>query len=190
MTSLDLQNSPMKQSDCYCPILHMDKLRFRKVKLLDQDHSQGLCMPGKQQALVKQQLVLWLYHCLIVLTLSFFNRLCFRAVWAHSEIKGKAQKFPVYPLPPHRPSLRVFPGSFPGSSVGKESACSAGDPCSIPGQGRSPGEGNGNLPQYSCLENRGAWRATSLWGSESRTATKPPPPPFSTSSTRWYICHN
>ena len=42
---------------------------------------------------------------------------------------------------------------FPGSSDGKESACNAGDPGSIPGSGRSPGEGNGNPLQYSCLEN-------------------------------------
>ena len=49
-------------------------------------------------------------------------------------------------------------------SVGKESACSAGDPGSVPGLGRSPGEGNGNLLQYSCLENsqdRGTWQAIS-----------------------------
>ena len=48
-------------------------------------------------------------------------------------------------------------------SVGKESACNAGDPGSITGRERSPGEGNGNPPQCSCLENpmeRGAWRAT------------------------------
>ena len=53
--------------------------------------------------------------------------------------------------------------SFPDSSVGKESACNAGDPGSIPGSGRSPGEGNGNPLQYSCLENpvdRGAGQAT------------------------------
>ena len=46
------------------------------------------------------------------------------------------------------------------SSVGKEFACSAGDPVSIPGLGRSPGEGNGNPLQYACLENlmdRGIW---------------------------------
>ena len=42
---------------------------------------------------------------------------------------------------------------FPGGSDGKESACSVGDPGSIPGSGRSPGEGNGNSLQYSCLEN-------------------------------------
>ena len=45
---------------------------------------------------------------------------------------------------------------------GKESACNAGDLGSIPGSGRSPGEGNDNPLQYSCLENlmdRGAWQA-------------------------------
>ena len=42
---------------------------------------------------------------------------------------------------------------FPGGSEVKESAWNAGDPGSTPGSGRSPGEGNGNLLQYSCLEN-------------------------------------
>ena len=49
---------------------------------------------------------------------------------------------------------------LPYSSDGKASACSAGDLGSIPGLGRSPGEGNGNPLQYSCLENSmggGAW---------------------------------
>ena len=52
---------------------------------------------------------------------------------------------------------------FPGGSDGKESACNAGDPGSIPGSGRFPGEGNSNPLLYSCLENpmeRGAWQAT------------------------------
>ena len=52
---------------------------------------------------------------------------------------------------------------FPHSLVGKESACNAGDLGSITGSGRSPGEGNGDPLQYSCLENpmdRGAWQAT------------------------------
>ena len=51
-------------------------------------------------------------------------------------------------------------GDFPGGSDGKVSAYNAGDPGSIPGSGRSPGEGNGNPLHYSCLENpmdRGAW---------------------------------
>ena len=42
---------------------------------------------------------------------------------------------------------------FPGGSEVKASACNAGDPALIPGLGRSPGEGNGNPPQYSCLGN-------------------------------------
>ena len=52
---------------------------------------------------------------------------------------------------------------LPVSSDGKASACSGGDPGSIPRLERFPGEGNGNLLQYSCLENsmdRGAWWAT------------------------------
>ena len=40
---------------------------------------------------------------------------------------------------------------FPGSLDGKESACNAGEPGSIPGSGRSPGEGHGNPFRYSCL---------------------------------------
>ena len=42
---------------------------------------------------------------------------------------------------------------FPDGSDGKESACNVGDPGSIPGLGRVPGEGNGYPLQYSCLEN-------------------------------------
>ena len=52
---------------------------------------------------------------------------------------------------------------FPGGSAVKNPPANAGDAASIPGLGRSPGDGNGNLPQYSCLENqmhRGAWRST------------------------------
>ena len=51
---------------------------------------------------------------------------------------------------------------FLGGPDSKESACSVGDLGSIPGSGRSPGEGNGNPLQYSCLENStntGAWWA-------------------------------
>ena len=61
---------------------------------------------------------------------------------------------------------------FPGGSYGKESACNAGDQDSIPESGRCPGEGNGNLLQYSCLENpmnRGAWQATVHGVAKSQT---------------------
>ena len=49
------------------------------------------------------------------------------------------------------------------NDLSSEFACNAGDPGSIPGSGRSSGEGNSNPLQYSCLENpmdRGAWKAT------------------------------
>ena len=68
--------------------------------------------------------------------------------------------------------LSFIPLGFPGGSVGKESACNAGDPVSISGLGRSPGEGNGNPLQYSCLENlmdRGAGQATVCRIVKSRT---------------------
>ena len=52
---------------------------------------------------------------------------------------------------------------FPGSSVGKESACSAGDPGLIPGLGRSPGGGHGNPLQFSCIENRQGQRSLAGW---------------------------
>ena len=71
----------------------------------------------------------------------------------------------------------------PGGSDGKEFACSARDSGSIPGLGRSPGEGNGYPLQYSCLENpldRGTWWATVQGVTESDMSerlTPPPPPP-------------
>ena len=59
------------------------------------------------------------------------------------------------------PHLTLMPLSdFPGGSDGKASVYNVGDPGSIPGLGRSLGEGNGNPLQYYCLENpmdRGAW---------------------------------
>ena len=61
---------------------------------------------------------------------------------------------------------------FPGGSDGKASAYNAGDPGSIPGSGRSPGEGNGNPLHYSCLENPmdgEAWWATVHGVAKSRT---------------------
>ena len=69
-------------------------------------------------------------------------------------------------------SLSALPG-FLGGSDSQESACSAGDSDSISGSGRSPGEGNGYLLQYSCLKNfldRGTWRAT-IHGGLKRVGT-------------------
>ena len=62
--------------------------------------------------------------------------------------------------------------NFPGGSDGKASAYNVGGQGSIPGLGKSPGEGNGNPLQYSCLENlmdRGAWQVTVHGFTKSRT---------------------
>ena len=62
-----------------------------------------------------------------------------------------------------RPQSYWIKAHFPGGSDCEESACNAGDEDLLPGWGRSPGGGNGNPLQYSCLENsidRGAWWAT------------------------------
>ena len=58
--------------------------------------------------------------------------------------------------------------SFPGGSDGKESACNGGDPDSIPGLGRSPGEANGYTLQYSSLENS----VYSPWGRKELDTTE------------------
>ena len=78
---------------------------------------------------------------------------------------------------PQVPSLWLLPGpkpvGFPGGSDGKESACNVGDLGSIPGLGRSPGEGSSNPFQYSCLEisvGRGIWQAT--WGHKESDRTE------------------
>ena len=76
--------------------------------------------------------------CIVPLILSNLCFMYFKLLWVHNK-------------------------DFPGGSDGKASACNAGDQGSIPGSGRSPGEGNGNTLQYSCHENlmdRGAWWAT------------------------------
>ena len=64
---------------------------------------------------------------------------------------------------------------FPGSSVGNESACNAGDPSSIPGLRRSPGERNSNPLQYSSLENPHGQRSLagySPWGRKESDMTE------------------
>ena len=68
--------------------------------------------------------------------------------------------------------LMCLKKGFPGDSGSKDSVYNVGDLGSIPGSGRSPGEGNGIPLQYSCLENsmdRGTWRATVHGVAKSRT---------------------
>ena len=61
----------------------------------------------------------------------------------------------------------MYTHCFTGGLDSKESACNAGDPGSIPGQGQSPGEGNSYSEQFSCLENPDGQRSLvgySPWG--------------------------
>ena len=78
--------------------------------------------------------------------------------WEHRTLllKGKIMQQAISKSPRERGAF------FPGGSVVKNLPTNAGDVGLIPGLGRSPGEGNGNPLQYSCLGNtmdRGAWRA-------------------------------
>ena len=76
--------------------------------------------------------------------------------------------------------FKIHPSSYaysyiPGGSDIKASAYNAGDLASIPGSGRSPGEGNGNQLQYSCLENPmdgGTWLGYSPWGHKELDTTE------------------
>ena len=65
-----------------------------------------------------------------------------------------------------------FPLGFPGGSDRKESACDEGGPGSIPGWGRSPGQGNGNPLQYSCLENSHGQRSLVGWSLKSMVSKR------------------
>ena len=81
-------------------------------------------------------------------------------------------KFPVSPLAIHINEHSLSIWGFPRGSDGKEFACSVGDLGLIPGLGRSLGEGNGYLLQYSCLEkskDRGAWQSTVHGVADSQT---------------------
>ena len=94
--------------------------------------------------------------------------LAWRIPWI--EQPGRLQS--MGPQVQTRPSKFHVSLGFSGASDGKESACSMEKLCSVPGSGRSLGEGNGNPLQYSCLENPmdgGAWWATVHGVSKSQT---------------------
>ena len=89
----------------------------------------------------------------------YVSVLCPHNIGWHSPQSEKTKRRDPQPFTKRRDPYQ----GFPGGSEGKASACIAGDLGSIPGLGRSPGEGNGNSLQCSCLENpmdRGAWWAT------------------------------
>ena len=72
----------------------------------------------------------------------------------YPKLGGNAVKWQVHKTQKPELNLSSLPvRGFPCGSNGKQSACNVGDPGLIPGSGRSPGEGNGDLLQYSCLGN-------------------------------------
>ena len=82
--------------------------------------------------------------------------------------------------------LNEYSLDFPGGSAGKASVYNAGDPGSSSGLGRYPGEGNGNLLQYYCLENpmdRGAWQAAVYGVAKSRTRLSD----FPSLDLKWFV---
>ena len=90
-----------------------------------------------------------------------------------SLLSGVKQKPVMNPRSETRFPLLLM--GFPGGSEVKGSACNARDPGSIPVSGRSPGEGNGNSLQYSCLENpmdRGALVGYSPWDPKESDTTE------------------
>ena len=83
---------------------------------------------------------------------------------------------------------RLWMHGFPGGSDSKESACNVGDQGLIPGSGRSPGEGNGYLLQYSCLADsmgRGAWWAIVHGVAKSNQTWLCPVAPHTERVIRW-----
>ena len=100
---------------------------------------------------------------------------CLGQLFKHEDIPKTSSSLVVHPLG-HLWMSQLVPNSqfsyLINGSGGKEAICNAGDPGSIPGWGRSFGEGNGNPLQYSCLENpsdRGAWWATVHGVAKSQT---------------------
>ena len=131
--------------------------------------------------------IYYLYHCIYIW--GFYSASCSRmallllTTGIHSGEhvhSGLVVKIFWSPTEGWEHTHSIFPKVFKeeyiliffGGLDSKPSACNARDLGLIPGSGRSPGEGNGNPPKYSCLENpmaRGAWFATVHGVAKSQT---------------------
>ena len=113
-------------------------------------------------------LVSWTPELILICILLFCQ--CLSLVCFHflNLLYDSLTDMAIYSLCP------LVPG-FPCSSAGKESACNAGDPGSVPGLGRSLAGGHGNPLQYSCLENSHGQRILegySQWGCKESDMTE------------------
>ena len=107
---------------------------------------------------------------------SIWNNTFLNNTWVRKEVSGEIRKYlnwmkmNIWHI--KICGMHIKQLGFPCGSDGKEYTCNVGDLGSVPRSGRSPGEGNGNPLQYSCLENsmdRGAWQATVHWVAKYQT---------------------
>ena len=152
---------------CHC-LLHSEYRRqhfikyYHFKKVITISHQLGFLKALSKCHMLSKRLLL---TCLGI-------ELKWRRMTAHSEDTGKRTSKPAAPTL-ICVSVHLTLG-FPGGSDSKEPACNVGDPGSIPGSGRSRGEGIGYLLQYSCLKNsmdRGAWGAAAH--GVAKTQTRP-----------------
>ena len=142
-------------SHCRC-----EALAEKEVKIPPERHSGHSAKHPQSYFLL---LYTFLPGCLWIILLVLF----FISVGHNRALRKEIKTFVCFSSP-------KLVHSFPGGSVVKNPPASAGDEGSSPGSGRCPGEGNGNLLQYSCPGNpmdRGGWRATVRGVSKSQTWT-------------------
>ena len=104
-----------------------------------------------------------------------FRILCFQSFYL--KIRAPPKKMFWKPSEVFYNELKITKVTLSGGSDGKESACNAGDPGSIPGSGKSPRKGNGKPLQYSCLENsmhRWLYPWYSPWGHKESDPNEQP----------------
>ena len=123
-----------------------------------------------KQGMVVFCLIFWQSYCTCSEMCFFLSQHCVPipsfslSPFSHSPVNGHLGPFQLWLL-----VILLLLMDFPGGSDGKASVYNAGDLGFIPGSGRSPGEGNGNPLQYSCLENPmdgGAWCRLLSMGSQ------------------------
>ena len=122
-------------------------LHFSFESSTDHSSSTWILSLGMFSLLMSPPKAHFMSQCLWFLSFPFASFLGLLSLCLHYP--SVLECCPLFPLQPPR----ILTWDFPGGSDGKASVYNAGDPGSIPGLGRSPGEGNGNPLQHYCLEN-------------------------------------